>query len=54
MKSKGFSFRSGDTVPYIICVAEEGKESGTLAERAYHVEEIRKPGSNLKIGKFNL
>lgn len=32
-KSKGILFRSGDTVPYVICV---GKDTKSVAQRAYH------------------
>lgn len=51
MKSKGLSVRAGDTVPYIICILGDGSSNkGGYADRAYHPDEIKQPGSNLTIG----
>ncbi|KAF9302281.1 DNA-directed DNA polymerase alpha catalytic subunit pol1 [Mortierella antarctica] len=50
MKSKGLSVRAGDTVPYIICLLGDATSSkGGYADRAYHPDEIKQPGSNLTI-----
>ncbi|KAF9357147.1 DNA-directed DNA polymerase alpha catalytic subunit pol1 [Mortierella sp. NVP85] len=49
-RSKGISVRAGDTVPYIICTYKDSTTSkGSIAERAYHPEELNQSGSNLVI-----
>ncbi|KAG6865128.1 hypothetical protein C0991_004969 [Blastosporella zonata] len=51
MKAKGGSSRAGDVIPYIFCLAE-GEESAksAQADRAKHPDEVRRAGSELKIG----
>ncbi|KAG0046869.1 DNA-directed DNA polymerase alpha catalytic subunit pol1 [Gryganskiella cystojenkinii] len=51
MKSKGISVRAGDTVPYVICIHDgtTAPSKGGYAERAYHPDEVRQPGSGLTI-----
>ena len=47
----------GETVPYIICIDRsgggeggEGAASGKgLAQRAYHIDEVRAPGAQLEV-----
>jgi hypothetical protein len=49
----------GETVPYIICIdrsgGAEGAEAGGgasgkgLAQRAYHIDEVRAPGAQLEV-----
>lgn len=54
MKARGGNARAGDVIPYIFCLAEGEETAKTAqADRAKHPEEIRKPGSGLKIGKFS-
>jgi DNA polymerase alpha subunit A len=53
---KGVSVRAGDTVPFVICqqsaaVSETQPSTGSYAERAHHPDDLRRPGSNLTIGK---
>ncbi|RKP04792.1 DNA polymerase family B-domain-containing protein, partial [Thamnocephalis sphaerospora] len=50
MIAKGISVRAGDTVPYVICTDHTAQgPSKTMAECAYHPDELRQPGSGLKI-----
>ncbi|KAG0267938.1 DNA-directed DNA polymerase alpha catalytic subunit pol1 [Linnemannia exigua] len=50
LKRKGISVRSGDTVPYVICVHEDTPLSkGGYADRAYHPDEVMQPGSGLTV-----
>lgn len=53
MKARGGSARAGDVIPYIFCLAE-GEESAKTgqADRARHPDELRKTGSEFKIGKL--
>ena len=48
MKKRGISTRPGDTIAYVICVGE----STTVAQRAFHIDEVKKEGSELKIGRM--
>ncbi|KAG6896542.1 hypothetical protein C0992_007538 [Termitomyces sp. T32_za158] len=52
MKAKGGTSRAGDVIPYVFCL-EEGKEMAKTgqAERAKHPDEVRRAGSELKIGQ---
>lgn len=53
MKQRGLSAKSGDTVPYVICMSSDAENASTLAERAYHLDEVRSNPA-LSIGKhFN-
>ncbi|WRT65216.1 uncharacterized protein IL334_002159 [Kwoniella shivajii] len=50
MKSKGASVRAHDVIPYIMCLDEDGKGGKTAqAERAFHPDDLRRQGSELKI-----
>ncbi|EMD39179.1 hypothetical protein CERSUDRAFT_112852 [Gelatoporia subvermispora B] len=50
MKARGGSARSGDVVPYIFCVGEDGEASkSTQADKAKHPDEVRRAGSEAKI-----
>lgn len=51
MKKKGLSARTGDFIPYVICLTADGKElDKNISDRAFHPDEINE--SNLRIGKF--
>jgi DNA polymerase alpha subunit A len=51
MKSKGASVRAHDVIPYIICLGEDGKSGKTAsADKAFHPDDLRRQGSELKIG----
>ena len=55
MKSRGGTARSGDVIPYVFCLGDGGETSKSAqAERAKHPDEIRRAGSDLKIGKSPL
>lgn len=43
--------KAGDVIPYVFCIAE-GEESAksAQADRAHHPDELRRAGSELKIG----
>lgn len=47
LKAKGIAARTGDLIPFIICIDED--PSKPYAQRAYHPDEIKKPDSGLKI-----
>ncbi|KAK8846576.1 hypothetical protein IAR55_005662 [Kwoniella newhampshirensis] len=50
MKSKGAAVRAHDVIPYIMCLGEDGKSGKTAsAERAWHPDDLRRQGSELKI-----
>lgn len=52
MKAKGASVRAHDVIPYIICLGEDGKSSKSAqADRAFHPDDLRRQGSELKIGE---
>ena len=52
MKAKGATARSGDVIPYVFCLGDGGESSKSAqAERAKHPDEIRRAGSELKIGE---
>ena len=46
MKAQGQASKVGDTIPYVICKGA----SSTIGKRAYHIDEVTKEGSELKIG----
>jgi DNA polymerase alpha subunit A len=55
MKTRGGSARAGDVIPYIFCLAEgEQSAKSAQADRAKHPDEIRRAGTDLKIGKNGL
>lgn len=41
MKQRGLSVKSGDTIPYLICINSAVENVNALAERAYHPDEVR-------------
>lgn len=42
MRSRGLTVRAGDTIPYIICVSGRVPGSRSVAERAFHPDEVEK------------
>lgn len=53
MKAKGTAVRAHDVIPYIMCIGEDGKSAKTAqADRAFHPDDLRRQGSELKIGGF--
>lgn len=51
--AKGQSAKSGDVIPHIFCLPEDGvSATSNKAINAYHPDEVRKKGSNLQIGKL--
>lgn len=54
MKAKGGTSRAGDVIPYVFCLAEgEEPAKSAQADRAKHPDEVRRAGSELKIGSPN-
>lgn len=52
MKQKGISAKAGDVIPYLFCLGADGKTSRTAqADKAFHPDEFRRQGSELKIGQ---
>lgn len=50
MKSKGSAVRAHDVIPYIMCLGDDGKSAKTAqADRAFHPDDLRRQGSELKI-----
>ena len=50
MKAKGVAVRAHDVIPYIMCLGEDGKSAKTAqADRAFHPDDLRRQGSELKI-----
>lgn len=46
MKAQGLvAAKVGDTIPYVICIGP----SATIGKRAYHIDDVKKEGSTLKI-----
>ena len=55
MKSKGTAVRAHDVIPYIICLGDDGKSARSAqADRAFHPDDLRRQGSELKIGEWQL
>ncbi len=53
MKAKGTAVRAHDVIPYIMCLGEDGKSSKSAqADKAFHPDDLRRQGSELKIGEF--
>lgn len=54
MKAKGVAVRAHDVIPYIMCLGDDGKSAKTAqADRAFHPDDLRRQGSELRIGKFH-
>ena len=52
MKSKGTAVRAHDVIPYIMCLGADGKSAKTAqADKAFHPDDLRRQGSELKIGE---
>ena len=52
MKSKGVAVRAHDVIPYIMCLGEDGRTARTAqADKAFHPDDLRRQGSELKIGE---
>ncbi|KAI9025578.1 hypothetical protein DFJ74DRAFT_618536 [Hyaloraphidium curvatum] len=49
MEARGQSARVGDTIPYVICVAPGDARDQSIANRAFHPDEVMKEGSGLVI-----
>ncbi|BEJ14180.1 hypothetical protein CspHIS471_0313540 [Cutaneotrichosporon sp. HIS471] len=50
MKAKGAAVRAHDVIPYILCVGADGKAARSAqADRAFHPDDLRRQGSELKI-----
>lgn len=51
MKAKGGSARSGDVIPYIFCLGEDGSSNSksAQADRAFHPDDMRRAGSTLAV-----
>ncbi|GMK53505.1 hypothetical protein CspeluHIS016_0100910 [Cutaneotrichosporon spelunceum] len=50
MKAKGAAVRAHDVIPYILCVGPDGKAARSAqADRAFHPDDLRRQGSELKI-----
>jgi len=54
MKKKGLSVRTGDFIPYVICLAADDKleSDKNISDRAFHPDEINE--SNLRIDYANI
>jgi DNA polymerase alpha subunit A len=52
MKKKGLSARTGDFIPYVMCLTADGKSESdkSISDRAFHPDEMNE--SNLRIGKL--
>ncbi|KAH9933419.1 ribonuclease H-like domain-containing protein [Fomitopsis serialis] len=49
MKARGGTARSGDVIPYVFCLGENGESAKSAqADKAKHPDEVRKTGSGLK------
>lgn len=54
MKAKGQSAKSGDVIPYIFCLPANGESARSAkAENAYSPDEVRRAGSDLKVGAWS-
>jgi DNA polymerase alpha subunit A len=42
MRERGIAVRAGETIPYVICKTNSGNAGGTLAERAFHPDQVKK------------
>ena len=52
MKSKGVAVRAHDVIPYIMCLGTDGKSARSAqADKAFHPDDLRRQGSELKIGE---
>ena len=51
MQQKGGSARAGDVIPYVFCLVEGEETAKTAqADRAKHPDEVRRAGSELRVG----
>ncbi|WOO77500.1 DNA polymerase alpha catalytic subunit [Vanrija pseudolonga] len=50
MKAKGTAVRAHDVIPYVLCLGPDGKTARSAqADRAYHPDDLRRTGSELKV-----
>lgn len=50
MKAKGVAVRAHDVIPYILCLGADGKGARSAqADHAFHPDDLRRAGSDLKI-----
>lgn len=51
MKAKGTAVRAHDVIPYIMCLGADGKSAKSAqADKAFHPDDLRRQGSELRIG----
>ena len=54
MKAKGGTARAGDVIPYVFCLGEtEESSKSAQALKAKHPDEVKRAGSELKVGKWD-
>lgn len=54
MKTKGVAVRAHDVIPYIMCLGADGKSARSAqADKAFHPDDLRRQGSELKIGQLD-
>jgi DNA polymerase alpha subunit A len=52
MKAKGSAVRAHDVIPYIMCLGADGKSAKSAqADKAFHPDDLRRQGSELRIGE---
>lgn len=52
MKARGGTARSGDVIPYVFCLGDNAETAKSAqADRAKHPDEVRRAGTELKIGE---
>lgn len=50
MKAKGTAVRAHDVIPYVMCLGADGKAARSAqADRAFHPDDLRRQGSELRI-----
>lgn len=55
MKAKGTAVRAHDVIPYIMCLGADGKSAKSAqADKAFHPDDLRRQGSELRIGQCNV
>jgi hypothetical protein len=55
MKAKGTAVRAHDVIPYIMCLGADGKSAKSAqADKAFHPDDLRRQGSELRIGEITV
>jgi DNA polymerase alpha subunit A len=55
MKAKGTAVRAHDVIPYIMCLGADGKSAKSAqADKAFHPDDLRRQGSELRIGQCSV